>query len=240
MTPKKQYMAATLFGMLATGFAMAQMPGEGGRPGGSNTNFMVGEHGAQMMGEGMMRSEMLHGMVGTMSQMQDIMQKMAGTVGQGPLGANAKSMTDMSTQMQDMAGMMKNMATHLRGGKMDQAMLKDMNERLKTMGKALEPMQHTQKGVQGKEGVQSPGDRKGMEQSHQDMDAKAVVDMPKEMDDMATMMQDMAARMRNGKMDQAMFKSMNERMKSMEKSLAEMKNKKGPDTKGLPSKEGKH
>jgi hypothetical protein len=52
-----------------------------------------------------------------------------------------KTMSGMSTMMDDMAAMMKDMAARMRTGQMDEAMLKHMNTRLATMSKSMEVIQ---------------------------------------------------------------------------------------------------
>lgn len=142
MTPQRQHLTAILLGTLTAGFALAQSPGGGMMGGGTKPTMMGGQQGSQMMGGQMMKPEMMRGMVGTMTQMHQMMQKMAGTMEHGGQGMDMKAMADMSKMMDDMAGMMQNMAARMRDGKMDQAMLKTMNERLDAMGKSLKPMQH--------------------------------------------------------------------------------------------------
>lgn len=61
-----------------------------------------------------------------------------------------------------------------------------------------------------------------MEHHGRGMDMKSMGDMSKMMDDMGGMMQAMAARMRDGKMDHAMLKTMNERLEGMGKSMQHM------------------
>jgi hypothetical protein len=48
-----------------------------------------------------------------------------------------QSMADMSKMMDDMGGMMQNMAAGMREGKMDHAMFKTMNEQMEAMGKSI-------------------------------------------------------------------------------------------------------
>ncbi len=107
-------------------------------------------HHAGMMGmhKGDMNPEMMHGLAGTMTQMHQMMEKMAGTMEQGQ-GMNTKAMSKM---MDDMAGMMKNMATRMRDGRMDQPMLKRMNERMDGMGRSMKSM--SDRPMMGKDGHQ--------------------------------------------------------------------------------------
>ena len=55
------------------------------------------------------------------------------------------------------------------------------------------------------------------------MGPQSMADMSKMMEEMGGMMQNMAAGMREGKMDHAMFKTMNEQMEAMGKSIKHMK-----------------
>ena len=55
------------------------------------------------------------------------------------------------------------------------------------------------------------------------MGPQSMADMSKMMDDMGGMMQNMAAGMREGKIDHGMFKTMNEQMEVMGKSIKHMK-----------------
>jgi hypothetical protein len=136
---RTQCIASTIaLTLLSTGFAMAQMPG-GGMPGGTNPTMMGGQMGSQMMSGQMMKAEMMRGMVGTMNQMHQMMEKMAGAMGQSQ-GMDMKAVADMSKMMDDMAVMMKNMAARMRDGHMDAAVLKNMNDRLAGMSKSLMAM----------------------------------------------------------------------------------------------------
>lgn len=143
MQSQRRYLTTILLGTLAVGFALAQSPGGGMMGGGTKTNMMGGQQGSQMMGGQMMKPEMMRGMVGTMTQMHQMMQKMAGTMEHGGQGMDMKAMTDMAKMMDELAGMMQNMAARMRDGKVDQTMLKTMNERMDAMGKSLKPMQQT-------------------------------------------------------------------------------------------------
>lgn len=135
----KKHLIAILLGTLVAGFALAQSSG-GGMMGGTKPNMMGGQMGSQMMGGQMMKAEMMRGMVGTMNQMHQMMEKMAGTMEQGQ-GMDAKAVADMSKTMDDMAGMMKNMAAGMRDGRMDAAMLKSMNDRLEVMSKSMKTVE---------------------------------------------------------------------------------------------------
>ncbi len=125
---------ATLIACSA-GAAMAQMAG--GDMGGSSptTGMMSGSMSAQMMGGQMMKSDMMSGMAGTMLQMQQIMEKMSGSMSQA---MDMKKMSSLSDSMDDLAGMMKDMAARMRSGRMDAAALARMNARMAAMNKALD------------------------------------------------------------------------------------------------------
>jgi len=62
-----------------------------------------------------------------------------------------------------------------------------------------------------------------MEHHGRAMGPKSMEDMSKMMEEMGGMMQNMATGMREGKMDHAMFKTMNEQMDAMSKSIKHMK-----------------
>lgn len=136
MIPQRQHLTTILLGTLTAGFALAQMPGGGVTGGGTKTNMMGGQQGAQMMGGQMMKSEMMGGMVGTLNQMHQLMEQLAGTMGHD---LNMKQMGQVAKMMDDMSGMMKTMAVQCREGKMDAAQLKIMNQRLETMKKIMGP-----------------------------------------------------------------------------------------------------
>jgi hypothetical protein len=120
------------------GAAMAQMAGGGMTGQGAKPGTMTSQMGSRMMGGQMMQAEMMHGMVGTMTQMNQIMERMAGSMGQG---MDMRTLAGMSRMMEDMAGMMKEMAARMRDGKMSEAMLKRMNERMASMTKAMAALQ---------------------------------------------------------------------------------------------------
>ncbi len=139
MSLATRFFITTVFLVGTTGAALAQMPGGGMGPG-SNPSMMSGSMASQMMGGQMMKAEMMRGMVGTMNQMHQMMEKMAGAMERSQ-GKDAKTVAEMSKMMDDMAGMMKTMATRMRDGRMDAALLKTTNERLEGMGKSLAAME---------------------------------------------------------------------------------------------------
>lgn len=126
--------------LLSTGFAMAQMSGGGMTGGSTKPATMSGQMASQMMGGQMMKAEMMRGMVGTMNQMHQMMEKMAGTLERSQ-GKDPKTVAEMSRMMDAMAGMLKTMAARMRDGRMDAALLKTTNERLEAMGKSLAAME---------------------------------------------------------------------------------------------------
>lgn len=117
------------------GAAMAQMSGGGMGGSGSSAGMMSGSTSGQMMSGQMMQSSMMGGMAGTMLQMQQIMEKMAGNMGQA---MDMKKMSNLSDSMDDLAGMMKDMAARMRSGRMDEATLERMNARMVATNKTLE------------------------------------------------------------------------------------------------------
>ena len=138
MSRTTRFLSTSAFLAFTAGAAMAQMAG-GGMNGSSPTGSMMsGRMGAQMMGSQMMTTEMMHGMAGTMTQMHQIMETMAGAMGPA---VDMKTLSGMSTVMDDMAGMMKDMAARMRAGQMDEAMLKRMNARLTDMARTAEGFQ---------------------------------------------------------------------------------------------------
>jgi len=144
MTMLKSYLISIFLGTLTAGIALAQAP-EGKMMGDKKNNMMEGKKGSQMMTMPMMNPEMMRGMCGTMNQMHQMMQQMAGTLEHHGHSMDMKSMDEMAKMMADMGGMMHNMATHMRDGKMDAAMLKTMKEQMDTMGKSLKCNETTQK-----------------------------------------------------------------------------------------------
>ncbi|WP_243317110.1 hypothetical protein [Geothrix paludis] len=135
MSRTTRFLSTSAFLAFTTGAAMAQMAGGGMNGGTSSGSMMTGQMGAQMMGSQMMTAEMMHGMAGTMTQMHQIMETMAGAMGPA---MDMKTMSGMSTVMDDMAAMMKDMAARMRAGQMDEAMLKRMNTRMADMAKTAE------------------------------------------------------------------------------------------------------
>ena len=142
MTLQRKHLTTLLISTLAAGFVLAQAPG-GNMMGGTNNNMMGGTQGSQAMAGQMMNPEMMRGLSGTMTQMHQMMQQMAGTMKDHGHGMGPKSMADMSKMMDDMGGMMQNMAAGMRDGKMDHAMFKTMNEQMDAMGKSMKHMKPT-------------------------------------------------------------------------------------------------
>ncbi len=135
MSRATRFLTTAVFIAFSAGAAMAQMPGGGMGGSGSSTTMMPASMGRQMMGGEMMKSSMTGGMTGTMLQMQQIMEKMAGSMGQA---IKRKQMSSLSDSMDDLAGMMKEMAARMRNGKMDEAMLARMNARMAAVSKVLD------------------------------------------------------------------------------------------------------
>lgn len=138
MSSTTRFLTTAAFIACTAGAAMAQMAGGGMTGSGTKPGMMTSQMGSQMMGSQMMTTEMMHGMAGTMTQMHQIMETMAGAMGPA---MDLKTMTGMSTVMDDMAGMMKDMASRLRNGQMDEAMLKHMNARMATMTRTMATFQ---------------------------------------------------------------------------------------------------
>lgn len=138
MSRTTRFLTTSALLAFAAGTAMAQMAGGGMSGGTTSGRMMSGQMGAQMMGSQMMTTEMMHGMAGTMTQMHQIMETMAGAMGPA---VDMKSMSGMSVVMDDMAAMMKDMAARMRTGQMDEAMLKRMNARLAGLAKTAEGFQ---------------------------------------------------------------------------------------------------
>ena len=152
MTHQRTHLTALLIGALTAGFALAQAPG-GSRMGGTNNNntmmggtgnntMMGGTQGSQAMGGQMMNPETMRGLSGTMTQMQQMMRQMAGTVEHHGHSLDPRSMADLSKMMDDMGGMMQNMASGMRDGKMDHALFQTMNERMGVIGKSLKHLKY--------------------------------------------------------------------------------------------------
>ena len=135
MSRYTRFLATTGFMTCAAGAALAQMAGGGMGGTGTSSSMMSGAMGAQMMGGQMMKADMMSGMVGTMIQMNQIMEKMAGRMS---VAMDMRTMTNMSDAMDDMSGMMKEMATQMRSGRMDPALMTRMNARMAAMNKALD------------------------------------------------------------------------------------------------------
>lgn len=138
MSRTTRILSTSAFLAFAAGSAMAQMAGGGMNGGSPSGSMMSGQMGAQMMGSQMMTTEMMHGMAGTMTQMHQIMETMAGAMGPA---MDTKTLSGMSSVMDDMATMMKDMAARMRAGQMDAAMLKRMNARLADLAKTAEGFQ---------------------------------------------------------------------------------------------------
>jgi len=135
MSRPVRFLTTAMFIACSAGAAMAQMSGGGMGGSGSTSSMMSGAMSAQMMGGQMMKSDMMSGMAGTMLQMQQVMEKMAGSMGQA---MDTKKMSSLSDSMDDLAGMMTDMAARMRSGKMDDAMLARMNARMAAMNKVLD------------------------------------------------------------------------------------------------------
>ena len=138
MSRTTRFLSTSAFLAFAAGTAMAQMAGGGMNGGSPSRSMMSGQMGAQMMGSQMMTTEMMHGMAGTMTQMHQIMETMAGAMGPA---MDMKTMSGMSAVMDDMAATMKDMAARMRTGQMDESMLKRMNAHLADMAKTAEGFQ---------------------------------------------------------------------------------------------------
>ena len=150
MTTQRKHLTTLLISVLATGFVLAQAPGgnmmggsNNSMMGGTNNNMMGGSQGSQAMAGQMMNPEMMRGLSGTMTQMHQMMQQMAGTVEHHGRGMGPQSMADMSKMMEEMGGMMQNMAAGMREGKIDHGMFKTMNEQMEVMGKSIKHMKTT-------------------------------------------------------------------------------------------------
>lgn len=120
--------------MLGSGFLFAQSMG-GGMSGGGKGSMMAGQMGAGMMGGQMMKAEMMAGMMGTVNQMHQLMQQMSKNM-QGDLGP-AQTLR-MAQTMEDLSGMMKNLAAQCRTGKIDEGQLKSMDQKLSKLKVSLE------------------------------------------------------------------------------------------------------
>lgn len=142
MTVQRKHLIALLVSALTAGVVLAQAPG-GNMMGGTNNNMMGGTQGSQAMAGQMMNPEMMRGLSGTMTQMHQMMQQMAGTVEHHGRGMGPQSMADMSKMMEEMGGMMQNMAAGMREGKIDHGMFKTMNEQMDVMGKSIKHMKTT-------------------------------------------------------------------------------------------------
>ncbi len=94
----------------------------------------------QMTGGQMMSPEMMRDMSGMMKQMNDLMQKMSHTMEHRTVTDHAM-MQDMGKMMHEMAGQMNEMGTHMEKGKMDEATVKKMHEKMQAMNRKLDEIQ---------------------------------------------------------------------------------------------------
>ncbi len=117
--------AVVIIGFTASA-ALAQMGGHEG---------MGSQQSQQMMGQ-----EMMQNMTGMMKQMNGMMQKMSHTMEHKTVTEHAK-MQDMGKIMREMAAQMHEMAAQMDKGKMDAAMVKKMQERMKAMNQSIETLQ---------------------------------------------------------------------------------------------------
>lgn len=129
-----------LAGSLASVAAYAQMHGGGGMAGDTKQGMdMSTQQSQQMMGGQMMSQEMMRDMSGMMRQMNDMMQNLSRVMDkQQPM--DSARMHDMSKLMQEMSVTMGDMSKQMAQGKMDPAMTKQMQERIKHMNQALDKL----------------------------------------------------------------------------------------------------
>ena len=129
-------LSAVAFALTAS-MAWAQMPGG---QGGTSGQGMGTQQSQQMMGGQMMSQEMMHDMSGMMRQMNDMMQNLSRVMDkQQPM--DSARMHDMSKLMQEMSVTMGDMSKQMAQGKMDPAMTKQMQERIKRMNQTLDTLQ---------------------------------------------------------------------------------------------------
>jgi hypothetical protein len=119
----------------AAGVALAQMAGGGMGGSGTSSGMMSAAMGAQMMGGQMMKADMMSGLAGTMMQMDQMMQKMAGRLRQ-PM--DRKAMRAISGALADLSGMMKELSSQMGSGKMDPDLVERMNVRMAALGRSLD------------------------------------------------------------------------------------------------------
>ncbi len=135
MSRTTRFCSTAMFLVSAAGAAMAQMAGGGMGGSGASSGTMSGAMSAQMMGGQMMKADMMSGLAGTMMQMDQMMQKVAGRMGQ-PM--DMKAMMACSGTLNDLSGMMKELSVQMRVGKMDPALVKRMNARMAAMSRSLD------------------------------------------------------------------------------------------------------
>ena len=83
---------------------------------------------------------MMKGMVGTMTQMNLMMQRMSGVMG-SQTGTDMKGMMEMSGMMDDMSKLMKEMAHQMKKGQMPKELMTRMHERMDAMNKRMDALQ---------------------------------------------------------------------------------------------------
>jgi len=127
---KKILAAAAVIG-LAAGAAFAQMEGmkHDGMGSGQSSEMKKGEH--------MMSPEMMKDMSGMMNHMIEMMKQMSHSMGHRTVTEHMK-MNDMAKVMKEMSGVMNEMADQMAKGKVDPAVMKKMQERIKMMTQVME------------------------------------------------------------------------------------------------------
>ncbi|MCL5022431.1 MAG: hypothetical protein M1497_03530 [Nitrospirae bacterium] len=123
-----------LTGLLILGLLVPYSLAQKGDTGG----VMEGQKGGMEKGQ-MMSREMLQNMTGMMSQMDELLEKMAHPMGHRTITEH-RTMDEMGRIMRDMAAQMNEMATHMEKGSMDQATVGKMHEKMKAARESIEKL----------------------------------------------------------------------------------------------------